>query len=298
MFGAASDFYAEVASVLADDGTSWSFIPPNFPHFGGLWEAGVKSTKHHLLRVVGEHTLTFEEFSTVLIQIAACLNSRPLHPMSSDPDDLNALTPAHFLIGDTLFLIPEPECPNISGNCLSRWRLLQRLQLNFWKRWSREYLHHLQQRTKWRDPKENFTVKVWFRWGAHSRPSARLPAATSASRLLHEQSGRRRRRPDVERDGRAASKKPLQCIVHMMSQWRPAAAVGRSRGTHQRNQTLRQLMIVRDDRYPPSKWPLGRITEVHPGPDGLVRVVTVKMANTTLQRPIVRLSPLPMPAGQ
>ncbi|XP_046391251.1 uncharacterized protein LOC124159470 [Ischnura elegans] len=151
MFGAASDFYAEVASVLANDGTSWSFIPPNSPHFGGLWEAGVKSTKHHLLRVVGEHTLTFEEFSTVLIQIEACLNSRPLHPLSSDPDDLNALTPAHFLIGGTLFLIPEPECPNISGNCLSRWRLLLRLQLNFWKRWSREYLHHLQQRTKWRD---------------------------------------------------------------------------------------------------------------------------------------------------
>ncbi|XP_046391592.1 uncharacterized protein LOC124159726 [Ischnura elegans] len=218
MFGAASDFYAEVASVLANDGTSWSFIPPNSPHFGGLWEAGVKSTKHHLLRVVGEHTLKFEEFSTVLIQIEACLNSRPLHPLSSDPDDLNALTPAHFLIGGTLFLIPEPECPNISGNCLSRWRLLQRLQLNFWKRWSREYLHHLQQRTKWRDTKENFTVG--------------------------------------------------------------------------------QLVIVRDDRYPPSKWPLGRITEVHPGSDGLVRVVTVKMANTTLQGPIVRLSPLPMPAGQ
>ncbi|XP_046406360.1 uncharacterized protein LOC124171263 [Ischnura elegans] len=218
MFGAASDFYAEVASVLANDGTSWSFVPPNSPHFGGLWEAGVKSTKNHLLRVVGEHTLTFEEFSTVLIQIEACLNSRPLHPLSSDPDDLNALTPAHFLVGGTLFLIPEPECPNISGNCLSRWRLLQRLQLNFWKRWSREYLQHLQQRTKWRDPKENFTVG--------------------------------------------------------------------------------QLVIVRDDRYPPSMWPLGRITEVHPGPDALVRVVTVKMANTTLQSPIVRLSPVPIPAGQ
>ncbi|XP_043501598.1 uncharacterized protein LOC122523780 [Polistes fuscatus] len=73
MFRRASDFYHRVASLLANDGTSWTFIPPNAPHYGGLWEAGVKSVKHHLKRVVGEHTLTFEELSTVLVEIEACL---------------------------------------------------------------------------------------------------------------------------------------------------------------------------------------------------------------------------------
>ena len=79
MFERASSFYKELAPLLANDGTSWTFIPPNTPHCGGLREAGVKSVKHHLKRVIGEHTLTFEELTTVLVEIEACLNSRPPH---------------------------------------------------------------------------------------------------------------------------------------------------------------------------------------------------------------------------
>ena len=54
----------------------------------------MRSVKHHLLRVVGEHVLTYEELSTVLIEIEVCLNSRPLWPASDDPDDLHTGTVA------------------------------------------------------------------------------------------------------------------------------------------------------------------------------------------------------------
>jgi hypothetical protein len=50
-------------------GTKFYFVPPCSPHMGGLWEAGVKSVKYHLRRVVGTTKLTFVEFSTLLCQV-------------------------------------------------------------------------------------------------------------------------------------------------------------------------------------------------------------------------------------
>ncbi|KAL4126593.1 hypothetical protein QTP88_010805 [Uroleucon formosanum] len=77
----------------------WHFNPPSAPHFGGLWEAAVRSTKRLLVRVIGSHIFTYEEFSTILVRVEAVLNSRPLTPASTDPHDLDCLTPGHFLIG-------------------------------------------------------------------------------------------------------------------------------------------------------------------------------------------------------
>ena len=51
----------------------WKFIPDHLLHFGGLWEAAVKSSKNHLKRVIGGVKLTSKEFTTVLVQIEACL---------------------------------------------------------------------------------------------------------------------------------------------------------------------------------------------------------------------------------
>jgi len=65
------------------------------------------SVKHHLKRVIADRRLTNEEFSTVLVSIEACLNSRPFCPLTADPDDPEVLTPTHFLIGDSMLAPPE-----------------------------------------------------------------------------------------------------------------------------------------------------------------------------------------------
>ena len=72
-FKAQRGWKTELHIQLSEMGTEWFFIPPASPHFGGLWEAGVKSIKTHLLQTIGNSSLTFEEMSTLLTQIEAIL---------------------------------------------------------------------------------------------------------------------------------------------------------------------------------------------------------------------------------
>jgi len=109
----------------------------------------VKAVKRHLIRMTREASLKYEELETLLIQIEAILNSRPITPISSDPNDLAALTPGHFLIGTPITSYPEPSLEGIPINRLSRWQYVQQLRQHFWQRWTREYLQSLQQRNKW-----------------------------------------------------------------------------------------------------------------------------------------------------
>ena len=197
--------------IIANDQITWHFNPPSSPHFGGLWEAGVKSTKAHLKKVIGEQILTFEEMITVLTQIESCLNSRPLAPISDDPNDCEVLTPGHFLIGEHMLVLPEKTEGEQSH--LKNWKLVQKMVAHFWNRWTNEFLTRLQQRPKWTSERQNLQVG--------------------------------------------------------------------------------DIVLVKDEHYPPSKWPLARILEVHPGEDQLVRVVTVKLNGKPIKRPITKICFLP-----
>lgn len=104
---------------------SWHFILLLSPNFGGLWEAGVKSFKHHLKRICKD-LVTFEKFSTLIIEIEAILNSRPLSPIFTVPNDLIALTSGHFLTGNSLMSVPEPDFEKTPSNRLSTWQLIEK----------------------------------------------------------------------------------------------------------------------------------------------------------------------------
>lgn len=108
---------------------TWQFILPHASHFGGLWETAVKSAKLHLYRVIGNAHLTFEELQTLLCEIEAILNSRPLTLLNNDTNDLSYITPGHFLIDDTINSFPCHDLADINENQLVRWqRVDQQLQ--------------------------------------------------------------------------------------------------------------------------------------------------------------------------
>ncbi|UYV63001.1 hypothetical protein LAZ67_2002800 [Cordylochernes scorpioides] len=110
---------ANIQDFFAIESINWHFIPP---------------------------LLNYEELLTLLAQIEACLNSRPLTFVSNDPNDLTALTPGHFLIGNAIR--HDAESDHSALNLRSRWDLIQPQRDYFWNRWSCEYLH--QERRKWR----------------------------------------------------------------------------------------------------------------------------------------------------
>ena len=98
--------------------------------------------------------------TTTLIQIETALNSRPLFPLTNDPDDTEALTPGHFLIGSPLNAIPQEDMSNRNINSIKRWELTTKLFQSFWTKWRNEYLNTLQQRPKKYSQKSNHSPKI------------------------------------------------------------------------------------------------------------------------------------------
>ncbi|XP_062703697.1 uncharacterized protein LOC134286142 [Aedes albopictus] len=202
----------QISKHLAEDNIQWHLIPPRAPNFGGLWEAAVKVAKNQLVRQLGSSLLSFEELTTVLIKIEGCMNSRPLLPLSSDPNDLGTLTPAHFLVRNMIRPLPEADIRNTPLNRLDQYQKLQKYSQTFWHRWRNEYLKELN-RQYCANPKRNLI-------------------------------------------------------------------------------NVGDIVILKDESLAPARWPLARIIETHPGPDGVTRVATLRTSSGILKRAVSKICPL------
>lgn len=166
-------------------------------------------------KIVGIKVLSFEELYTVVVQIGACLNSRPITPMSNDISDLRALTPGHFIIGEAINSIPDADITAVPVNRLTRYQLLTQIRQHFWNRWSQEYISQLQQQFKWK------------------------------------------------------SFNPLNLKI----------------GT---------MVLIKNKNTPAMTWSLGRIFEIHPGTDGIIRVVTIRTSRGLVKQTLSKICILPI----
>lgn len=134
--------------------------------------------------------------------------------MSTGPDEMHALTPAHFLAGRSLLIVPTPSYLDMAQNRLNKYQHVQRMVQHFWNTWSKEYIHQLQQRSKWRNNNENIQID--------------------------------------------------------------------------------QLVLIKEDNLPPSKWLMARVVKTISGTDGKVRVVELRTKNSILKRSIHKICILPI----
>lgn len=132
----------------------WNFNPPAASHQGGVWERLIRSTRRILHSMIGERLVDDETLATFLVEVEKIMNDRPLTPVSSDPNDLDALTPNHVLLLRQNPCVAPDEFLS-ADRYRTRWKHVHLLANKFWQRWIREYLPTLQERQKWLDQRPN-----------------------------------------------------------------------------------------------------------------------------------------------
>lgn len=148
----------DIDNFLTTSGIQWQFICPKAPFKGGLWEAGVRITKHHVKRVLGDYVLTFEQYETLLAKITTVLNSRPLVAESDDPLNLNYLTPARAIRSQNVMQPLARNYDDIPLNRVTQQALLDKLNQEFWRGMRVDYLSTLQNRYKWNRKQDNLQI--------------------------------------------------------------------------------------------------------------------------------------------
>lgn len=137
---------------LARQKIKFCFNPPAAPHFGGVWEREVRSVKSALYTCVGSQPIPEDVLLTVLLEVEAILNSKPLGYVSADIADIDPVTPNSLLMGRPDGSLPQVVYPETDILSRRRWRHSQVLADQFWSRFIRDYLPGLQARQKWQSP--------------------------------------------------------------------------------------------------------------------------------------------------
>ena len=176
---------------------------------GGVWERMIRSVKVVLKNLSGEQLLNDESLLSLMCEAEKIVNDRPITQVSSDPKDLEPLTPNMLLTLKLSNTLPPGIFTKADVYAKRWWRQIMYMAGVFWRRWTREYLPALQLREKWQRPHRSVRVG--------------------------------------------------------------------------------DLVLISEENAPRGQWPLGLVTEVNIGRDGMVRSCNVRTSTARFVRPITKL---------
>ena len=145
----------DIQSYVADQGIGWNFIIEFAPWQGGFYERLVGLVKLSLKKSLGKSCLSSKELETVIVEVEAVLNSRPLVYVGCEIDSGVALTPAHFLAMKPQTgapILQKEEDPEFflkissSESLTNKWKFAQQYLNRFWNIWRNEYVLSLRER--------------------------------------------------------------------------------------------------------------------------------------------------------
>ena len=135
-------------TIFRHHSPQWRNIPPISPWWGGWWERLVRTVKSALKKSIVSNPLNYIEMVTLFTEIEAVVNSRPLTEVSSDPRDVQALTPSHFLLGKTFneqFPVSLDENATLSSpkDLFTAYSVRNASLKLFWDAWLHQYIRNL-----------------------------------------------------------------------------------------------------------------------------------------------------------
>ncbi|XP_053686085.1 uncharacterized protein LOC128735625 [Sabethes cyaneus] len=141
----------QLAVTFTGTSTKWIFNPPSAPHMGGAWERMVRSVKTAVETACHNNLkLNDEALETFMVEAEAIVNKRPLTYLPIASEEGEALTPNHFLLGNSSGTHqPAVEATSHADTLRSSWNRIQYYLDIFWRRWTKEYLPTLTKRPKW-----------------------------------------------------------------------------------------------------------------------------------------------------
>ena len=136
----------------------WIFNPQVLPTLVEYGKRQIRTVQKIMLSIVKEQVLSDEGLQTLLYEIEAIVNGRPITTVYGDSNNLEALTPNHLLLMKVQPQLPPTMTSKTDMYAQRRWRQVQYLADLLWRRWTREYLPHLQQHQKRAQPRRNVQV--------------------------------------------------------------------------------------------------------------------------------------------